>query len=121
MLTIILFIFFSPFLSASKREVVADYALPVAVLTMSFIGSYVFSDISRKYSTTKLTSQIPPDQLRPGEGGALVFQAGYHPRKRTFKTHPQHIFFRYEIDPNYMFLHVFFLICPLCPFQNLST
>ena len=30
-------------------------------------------------------------------GGALVFQAGYHPRKRTFKTHPKHIFFRYKI------------------------
>ena len=28
--------------------------------------------------------------------GALVFQAGYHPRKRTFKTRPKHIFFRYE-------------------------
>ena len=25
-------------------------------------------------------------------GGALVFQAGYHPRKRTFKTHPWQVF-----------------------------
>ena len=25
-------------------------------------------------------------------GGPLVFQAGYHPRKRTFKTSPKHIF-----------------------------
>lgn len=32
----------SPFLDASKREALADYALPVAVLTMSFVGSYVF-------------------------------------------------------------------------------
>ena len=34
----------------------------------------------------------------PGEG-ALVFQAGYHPCKRTFKIHPKHIFFRYEDRP----------------------
>ena len=27
-------------------------------------------------------------------GGALVFQAGYHPLKRTFKTHPKHGFFQ---------------------------
>ena len=32
-------------------------------------------------------------------GGPLVFQAGYHPGKRTFKTHPKHIFFRYENRP----------------------
>ena len=25
-----------------------------------------------------------------------------------------------KIDPNYAFLHAFFLICPSCPFQNLS-
>ena len=56
-----------------------------------------------------------------GGGGALVFQAGYHPRKRTFKTHPKHIFFRgMKIDPKYAFLHAFFLICVSCPFQNLS-
>ena len=34
----------------------------------------------------------------PG-GGPLVFQAGYHPRKRIFKTHPKHVFFRYESRP----------------------
>ena len=56
--------------------------------------------------------------------GGVVFQAGYHPGKRTFKTHPKHVFGRYElkIDPIglYVFLHAFFLICPSCPFQNLS-
>ena len=25
-----------------------------------------------------------------------------------------------KIDPNYAFLHAFFLICPSCPFQNMS-
>ena len=34
-----------------------------------------------------------------GPGGPLVFQAGYHPCKRTFKTHPKHVFFRYESRP----------------------
>ena len=47
--------------------------------------------------------------LSPGGGGALVIQVGYHPRKRTFKTHPKHIFFRYENSyPKYTFLHAFF-------------
>ena len=32
-------------------------------------------------------------------GGGFVFHAGYHPRKRTFKTHPKHVFFRYENRP----------------------
>ena len=53
-------------------------------------------------------------------GGPLVFQAWYHPCKRTFKTHPKHVFSGMKIDPKYVFLHVFFLICPSCPFQNLS-
>ncbi|XP_022107670.1 sodium bicarbonate transporter-like protein 11 isoform X2 [Acanthaster planci] len=35
----------SPFLDASKREALADYALPVSVVTMSFVGSYLFNDI----------------------------------------------------------------------------
>ena len=43
-------------------------------------------------------------------GGALAFQAGYHPRKRTFKTHPKHVFSGMKIDPKYPFLHAFFLI-----------
>ena len=59
---------------------------------------------------------LPP---MPG-GGALVFQAGYHPPKRIFKTHPKHIFFRYENRPLNMFLHAFFLNCASRPFQNLS-
>ncbi|XP_074642567.1 solute carrier family 4 member 11-like isoform X2 [Tubulanus polymorphus] len=35
----------TPFLNANKREVLADYSLPVAVLAMSFLGSYIFRDI----------------------------------------------------------------------------
>ena len=36
--------------------------------------------------------------FEPG-GGALEFQARYHSRKRTFKTHPKHVFFTYENRP----------------------
>ncbi|XP_068230129.1 solute carrier family 4 member 11-like isoform X1 [Palaemon carinicauda] len=35
----------TPYLNANKREVLADYALPVAVIVLSFIGSYIFSDV----------------------------------------------------------------------------
>ena len=46
-------------------------------------------------------------------GGPLVFQARYHPRKRTFKTHPKHVFFRYENTTlNTCFCLRFSLICP---------
>ncbi|MPC26979.1 Sodium bicarbonate transporter-like protein 11 [Portunus trituberculatus] len=38
----------TPYLNANKREVLADYALPVAVIVLSFIGSYVFRDVKRK-------------------------------------------------------------------------
>ena len=66
---------------------------------------------------------VRPYQLSlslPGGGGGLVFQGGYHPRKKGFKTHPKHVFFRYENDPKYASLHAFFLICTSRPFQNLS-
>ena len=54
-------------------------------------------------------------------GGTLVCQAGYHLRKRTFKTHPKHVFFRDENKPyKYVFLHALFVICLPYPFQNLS-
>jgi len=41
---------FRPFLNASKRELLADCALPVSVLLMSFFGSYVFRDVKRTYT-----------------------------------------------------------------------
>ncbi|XP_013791827.2 sodium bicarbonate transporter-like protein 11, partial [Limulus polyphemus] len=39
----------TPYLQASKREMLADYALPVAVITLSFIGSFVFQDIQTEH------------------------------------------------------------------------
>ena len=38
-------LFPSPFLSAGKREALADYALPIAVVTMSFVGSFFFQKV----------------------------------------------------------------------------
>ena len=77
------------------------------VIMMSLLG----------YNVTCKCSFLP-GQI--AQGGPLVFQAGYHPRKRTFKTHPNRIFFSMKIDPKYASLHAFFLVCPLglCPFQN---
>lgn len=38
----------TPFLTSGKREILADYALPIAVLFVSFFGSYVFRDVKLK-------------------------------------------------------------------------
>ncbi|KAK7501045.1 hypothetical protein BaRGS_00007530 [Batillaria attramentaria] len=38
----------TPFLTEGKREILADYALPIAVLFMSFFGSFVFREIKMK-------------------------------------------------------------------------
>ncbi|XP_074593858.1 solute carrier family 4 member 11-like isoform X2 [Brevipalpus obovatus] len=45
----------TPYLQASKRELLADYALPVAVILLSFVGSFIFKDIpveSFRYTDT---------------------------------------------------------------------
>ena len=54
------------------------------------------------------------------KGGHSNGKRGYQARPWTHKKHPNHIFFWYEKDPKYAFLHAIFLICPSCPFQNLS-
>mgnify|MGYP007091638652 FL=1 len=35
-------------MNAGKRELLADYALPVAVVVMSVIGVFAFSDVNSK-------------------------------------------------------------------------
>ena len=37
-----------PYLEAGKRELLADYSLPIAVLVMSFVGSFIFADVNRE-------------------------------------------------------------------------
>ena len=38
----------TPYLTSAKRELLTDYALPVAVIIMSLIGSFVFGKINRE-------------------------------------------------------------------------
>ncbi|XP_069693692.1 solute carrier family 4 member 11-like [Periplaneta americana] len=52
----------TPYLQASKREALADYSLPMAVIAVSFIGSYCFKDVGLKpfeYNATKPIFNIP--------------------------------------------------------------
>jgi len=53
----------TPYLQAGKREALADYSLPIAVVTLSFVGSYVFQDIKAEqfnYDETDSAFTIPP-------------------------------------------------------------
>ena len=64
-------------------------------------GNHIIRPITKgPFILRRYCVALPYCTLLPGGGGgggaALVFQAGYHPRKRTFKTHPKHVFFRYE-------------------------
>ncbi|WKX97955.1 hypothetical protein Q1695_013564 [Nippostrongylus brasiliensis] len=47
----------TPYLTRSRREWLADYALPASVLIMSFTGSYCFADIAK--DRFKLRVEIP--------------------------------------------------------------
>ena len=58
-----------------------------------------------------------PACCKSTRGGALVFQAGYHARKMTFKTHPNTYFSGMKIDPKYALVHAFLLICPSYPLK----
>lgn len=56
----------TPYLTSGKREILADYALPLAVLVVSFFGSFVFKNVQMKpfkydpdetmFEVSKLTS-----------------------------------------------------------------
>uniref|UniRef100_A0A914YF95 Bicarbonate transporter-like transmembrane domain-containing protein n=1 Tax=Panagrolaimus superbus TaxID=310955 RepID=A0A914YF95_9BILA len=39
----------TPFLTKTKRELLSDYALPIGVIIMSFIGSFCFKDVPSKF------------------------------------------------------------------------
>ncbi|XP_050736813.1 solute carrier family 4 member 11-like isoform X2 [Eriocheir sinensis] len=58
----------TPYLNANKREALADYALPVAVIVLSFIGSYVFRDVKLehfRYDNSYDMFQLPPLDALP--------------------------------------------------------
>ncbi|XP_041360225.1 sodium bicarbonate transporter-like protein 11 isoform X2 [Gigantopelta aegis] len=53
----------TPFLNAGKREILADYALPISVLVMAFFGSFVFRKIKMKpfqYNPNEQMFQLAP-------------------------------------------------------------
>lgn len=41
---------FRPYLNAGKRELLADYSLPVSVIIMSVFGALAFKDVTSEYS-----------------------------------------------------------------------
>uniref|UniRef100_A0A914QF56 Bicarbonate transporter-like transmembrane domain-containing protein n=1 Tax=Panagrolaimus davidi TaxID=227884 RepID=A0A914QF56_9BILA len=41
----------TPFLTKTKREILADYALPIGVIFMSFVGSFLFKDVPKETFT----------------------------------------------------------------------
>ncbi|CAL4131631.1 unnamed protein product, partial [Meganyctiphanes norvegica] len=45
----------TPYLNANKREILADYALPVAVIVLSFVGSYIFRDVDLRSEIEKVS------------------------------------------------------------------
>ena len=56
-------LFSRPYLEANKRELLADYALPVAVLVMTFVGSYLFREVKRESTPPPLPSALRRDLL----------------------------------------------------------
>ena len=76
------------------------------------------SNQALRYTAKLLFHQSPTlnsDYMVAGQpgGGTLVFQVGYHPRKRTFKTHLKQVFFGYKNRP---LIRIF-----ACVFLNLSV
>ncbi|KAI9563404.1 hypothetical protein GHT06_010867 [Daphnia sinensis] len=60
----------TPFLSAGKREALADYALPIAVVTMSFVGSYLFQNVKVepfRYDESESVFSLTPLDRLPGQ------------------------------------------------------
>ncbi|ELT93973.1 hypothetical protein CAPTEDRAFT_160698 [Capitella teleta] len=69
----------TPFLNAGKRELLADYALPVAVLVMSFFGSYVFRAVNLDpftYDDNPVFNPAPLHKL-PWDGVLLGMGLGF--------------------------------------------
>ncbi|EDO40610.1 predicted protein [Nematostella vectensis] len=66
----------SPFLDANKREALADYALPVAVLFFSFIGTYFFSGESLHTFKSSGAVTLKPSSLSLLSAGAVFGACG---------------------------------------------
>ena len=58
--------------------------------------------------------------VSPGGGGIRMARGGIRLVHGLTKSTLITYFSGMKIDPKYAFLYAFFLICPSCPFQNLS-
>jgi len=65
----------TPYLNANKREILADYALPVAVIVLSFLGSFVFSDIKLESKMAHFRYDDSYDVFVPANLGSLTIYA----------------------------------------------
>ncbi|GFN79576.1 sodium bicarbonate transporter-like protein 11, partial [Plakobranchus ocellatus] len=67
----------TPYLTAGKREILADYALPISVLFVSFFGSYIFRDVKLKpfqYDPNEAMFEVAP--MTSLSAGAVIAAAG---------------------------------------------
>ncbi|XP_046650658.1 LOW QUALITY PROTEIN: solute carrier family 4 member 11-like [Daphnia pulicaria] len=70
----------TPFLSAGKREILADYALPIAVVTMSFVGSFFFREVKAepfRYDDSENVFTVTPLERLPGLAIAGAMGLGF--------------------------------------------
>ncbi|KAI6224190.1 HCO3-cotransp domain-containing protein [Aphelenchoides besseyi] len=70
----------TPYLTRSRREWLADYALPASVLIMSFLGAYGFSEIDKdmfKMRPEISIFTIPPIFSLPTEAYFICFLLGF--------------------------------------------
>ena len=65
----------TPYLSPRKRELLSDYALPVAVVVFSLVGSGIFSDVALKPFNFKGEFIIEPVAFNQLTVGAVFFAA----------------------------------------------
>ncbi|VDK68416.1 unnamed protein product [Litomosoides sigmodontis] len=70
----------TPYLTRSRREWLADYALPASVLIMSFTGAYCFYDIEKdkfKMRTNVVTFSVAPVFSLPWQGYFVCLLLGF--------------------------------------------
>ncbi|VDP14506.1 unnamed protein product [Onchocerca flexuosa] len=70
----------TPYLTRSRREWLADYALPASVLIMSFTGAYCFYDIEKdmfKMRTNVATFNVAPLFSLPWQGFFVCLLLGF--------------------------------------------
>ena len=75
-----------------------------------------FYIICRHHKNIGIQEYTDNVEIEVEAGGTRMARGGSGSSMDTIITY----FSGMKIDPKYAFLHAFFLICPSCPFQNLS-